>query len=70
MLGTGSKDLGALQLAFRTGMFCLFKHRVGGINVKNRHAPEHKWPGPQEDIYDAVKWVRQPFTILAVAESL
>ena len=22
-----------------------------------RLAPEHAWPGPHEDMYDAVKWV-------------
>jgi acetyl esterase/lipase len=23
----------------------------------DRLAPEHPWPGPHEDMYDAVKWV-------------
>jgi acetyl esterase/lipase len=47
-----------------------FNHRVGGINAKNRHAPEHQWPGPQEDIYDATKWVRHSLIVMAVVGRL
>ncbi|KAE9362699.1 alpha/beta-hydrolase [Stipitochalara longipes BDJ] len=35
--------------------------RYGGVAVSigYRVAPEHKWPGTVEDVYDAVKWVAE-----------
>lgn len=34
--------------------------KLGGVAVSldHRHAPEHAFPGPHNDIYDGVKWVR------------
>jgi acetyl esterase/lipase len=33
--------------------------KLGGVAVSldHRHAPEHPFPGPHNDIYDGVKWV-------------
>jgi acetyl esterase/lipase len=34
---------------------------LGGVAVSlsHRHAPEHPFPGPHNDIYDGVKWVSE-----------
>lgn len=39
--------------------------KLGGVAVglDHRHAPEHPFPGPHNDIYDGVKWVSSTFNL-------
>ena len=40
-----------------TGKLFPLKVDRDNCDAADRCAPEHPWPGPHEDMYDAVKWV-------------
>jgi acetyl esterase/lipase len=50
----------------------VWSSKLGGVAVSldHRHAPEHAFPGPHNDIYDGVKWVRlSPYMLIFVSNS-